>query len=155
MNGPWMSLQASFQPELTRGRAPVEIFGMVRLLLNDEILWTRQALARDVHGRPVRPNHPDAVCWCVEGAIAFVANDRGVVPPFFMQYMDLVIQYDFMDVIHETFIWREPVNIGNLEDEDDVSFMRLPELVTTPIFQDRVTHATVLALLDACLRRLR
>jgi len=31
--------------------------------------WTQGELARDKQGNAVRPEDPNAVCWCVEGAI--------------------------------------------------------------------------------------
>ncbi len=33
--------------------------------------WTRHALARNSKGEEVAPDHPEAVCWCAQGAVHF------------------------------------------------------------------------------------
>lgn len=38
-------------------------------LLEKPEAWTKGAAARDRDGRSVDFNHPDAICWCVTGAI--------------------------------------------------------------------------------------
>lgn len=37
--------------------------------------WTRNVSARNANGVPVCPTSPDAVCWCVAGAITRVYSD--------------------------------------------------------------------------------
>ena len=44
----------------------------VRELLSKPTSWTKNAYARDQHGKPVRPNDPSATSWCLEGAISRV-----------------------------------------------------------------------------------
>ena len=38
-------------------------------LIRDPKHWTQRAYARDRHGAGVGSNHPNAVCWCADGAI--------------------------------------------------------------------------------------
>jgi hypothetical protein len=44
-------------------------------LLSDKSRWTQGQSARDSEGRPVEPDSPYAVCWCVEGALHKVSGD--------------------------------------------------------------------------------
>lgn len=37
--------------------------------------WTQRTNARDETGRPTDPRGPDAVCWCLSGAVHRVAPD--------------------------------------------------------------------------------
>lgn len=37
-------------------------------LLSDPSKWTQGAVARDYKGKPVYPDHEEAVCWCPVGA---------------------------------------------------------------------------------------
>lgn len=41
----------------------------IQKLLNTEKRWCRGAEARDIHGTPVSPQSPEAVQWCLLGAI--------------------------------------------------------------------------------------
>jgi hypothetical protein len=47
----------------------VEILTKARELISDEGRWTRLSYARDADGNVVRPNDPDAVCFCAMGAL--------------------------------------------------------------------------------------
>jgi hypothetical protein len=38
-------------------------------LLDTPEKWTKGAFARDSKGDPVDPVSPEAVCWCIEGAL--------------------------------------------------------------------------------------
>lgn len=41
--------------------------------------WTRGTKADDQSGRRVPPTHPDAVCWCMSGALEAVIDDPHVM----------------------------------------------------------------------------
>lgn len=43
--------------------------GRVKKLLNSPYKWTKGADARTKDGHPVVQSDPDAVCWCITGAI--------------------------------------------------------------------------------------
>jgi len=47
-------------------------------LLEDPKHWTQGELAEDKKGRPVDPDSPDAVCWCIIGACRklYTRNER-------------------------------------------------------------------------------
>lgn len=38
-------------------------------LLNDPSKWTREAYARNANGEAITARSPDAVCWCLTGAL--------------------------------------------------------------------------------------
>jgi hypothetical protein len=38
-------------------------------LLSDETKWTQNVHARDKDGHPLWSSHPQAVCWCLMGAV--------------------------------------------------------------------------------------
>ena len=40
--------------------------------------WTKKESARNVAGRPVLPTEPDAVCWCMAGAVKRAAATDGI-----------------------------------------------------------------------------
>lgn len=44
--------------------------GLVEELLSDKTKWTQHYLAKDSKGEPTDPQGPNAVCWCLGGAIA-------------------------------------------------------------------------------------
>jgi len=46
-----------------------EILIAARAKIERPECWTNGAYARDAAGREVEPTCPDAVCWCVRGAI--------------------------------------------------------------------------------------
>lgn len=41
----------------------------IKDLFTDESKWTQYEMARDKTGKRVYPESPDAVCWCLEGAL--------------------------------------------------------------------------------------
>ena len=47
--------------------------------LSDESKWTKGYYAKDDKGRHILETHPDAVCWCAEGAINFVYGTDGAL----------------------------------------------------------------------------
>src|SRR3954471_8401457 len=46
-----------------------------RLILEDANRWTRGSVARTANGTPVSVLHPDAVSWCLTGAIEYCTSD--------------------------------------------------------------------------------
>jgi hypothetical protein len=75
---------------LMMGKRPETILRRALNVLRDPRQWTRGARARDAQNRPVPPNHPSAVCWCIEGAVSMACNPYGVFPPYFMILLDRV-----------------------------------------------------------------
>ena len=45
-------------------------------LFSSEDKWTQEAEARNAAFRPVKPNDPEAVCWCLEGGIRLCYPDN-------------------------------------------------------------------------------
>lgn len=45
-------------------------------LLSDPARWTQEAYARDIDGKPLREWEPQAVCWCLDGALKQYPNGR-------------------------------------------------------------------------------
>lgn len=80
---------------LTSGKNSLQILREVRELLSVEDRWTKGARARDEVGRPVRAEHPNAVAWCVEGAVAKVCNPFGITPFSMMRLLDKTIRIIF------------------------------------------------------------
>jgi hypothetical protein len=78
----------SEDPFLTRPLA--EVLLEAKHLLSDMMSWTQYAQARDTRGRSVRPNHPDACQWDIEGAVARFSNDMGILPLAAMYALDRV-----------------------------------------------------------------
>lgn len=109
---------------LMSGQEPKLILRQAKALLLDEQRWARGALARDAAGRNVRPEHPTACCWSLGGAVARACNDVGILPPYFIVFIDRVVLEEF----------------GS---SDGFS-----------VFNDYYSHESVLALLDKCLERL-
>jgi len=80
---------------LMGGQSPKDILRQAHRLLEDPVHWTRGARARDDNGRTVRPEDPNAVRWCLEGAVALACNDFGILPPYFMVLLDQTAEEDF------------------------------------------------------------
>lgn len=57
----------------------------VRELFTDESKWTQHTRARDVNGRGVDENSPDAVCWCLTGAISHCYNPRDTIDSYVLE----------------------------------------------------------------------
>lgn len=54
--------------EALRVRHTVLLRAYLRLQKEDR--WTRMYMARDSRSRAVKPTSPEAVCWCLRGAVA-------------------------------------------------------------------------------------
>lgn len=76
---------------LTSGKTLVQILEDVRIVLCDPERWTQHVRARDAEGYEVRVEDPEAVCWCIEGAIAVVCNPYGITPPHVLKALDKVV----------------------------------------------------------------
>lgn len=63
-----------------------------RELLSKDDHWARKSFAYDANWRPVDSTSPDAVCWCMVGAVCKVAAGRGVVFPTLAALADVVEQ---------------------------------------------------------------
>jgi hypothetical protein len=55
---------------------PKEILIATRARIVNPIDFTRGTSARDDAGRPTLPNSPDAVCWCLMGAMIYACPDH-------------------------------------------------------------------------------
>ena len=76
---------------LTSGKTIVQILKDVRTVLYDPERWTQGVRALDAEGNQVRAEDPEAVCWCIEGAIGVVCNPYGVTPPHVLKALDKVV----------------------------------------------------------------
>ena len=47
----------------------IQVLSQAKDTLSDASKWTQGAVARDKHGEEAHFNSPDAVCWCILGAI--------------------------------------------------------------------------------------
>lgn len=123
-----MDLQTLLQhcDSLTDGQTMLEILQRAAALIEDPARWCQGALARDAHGRPVKPASPDAVAVSIEGAIGRSSNAYGIIPPFILHHLDAVV----LEVIGEA---GEP-SIYNDHD--------------TGWFNDSFDHASALRLLQ-------
>ena len=52
----------------------VRILQSAREIIADPARWTKNAVARNAAGKEVPASHPEAVCWCVTGAIGRVTG---------------------------------------------------------------------------------
>jgi len=55
---------------------PKQILTDMRALLADPAHWTKRAFARNQHGEPVSTFNPDAVCYCLVGALSKVLKEH-------------------------------------------------------------------------------
>ena len=46
-----------------------EVLIRARARLSDPVRWTRDWLAKNLDGEPTHPEAPEAICWCVLGAL--------------------------------------------------------------------------------------
>lgn len=92
---------------LTGGRSYKDVLVAALLLLHEERRWTQHAHARSEDGIAVKPTSPDAVCWCVQGAVAKVSNTFGIIDPQLIRYLDA-----FME-------WKHPGRFTNFGDFND------------------------------------
>lgn len=111
-----------------------EILRIARILLSDPILWAQGARARDVNGVRVKPHHPRAACWSVNGAIAIASNPWGITPPPLLRLLD--------GIVREWGLVQPLICVDGFEiweDSDD--------------FNDQRPHRFILALLDEAIAR--
>lgn len=112
-----------------------EILRIARILLSDITLWTQNAHARDELGQRVKPNHPAAVCWSINGAIAIASNPYGITPPSIHRLLDSIVRE--WGMVQPLF---QEGGVEIWEDSDD--------------FNDQRPHRFILALLDEAILRL-
>lgn len=67
----WVSntLEDDWDPN-TIARRVLELYG------GDPTRWTQGANARDANGNKCEPEEPQAVCWCLVGAVTRVVSER-------------------------------------------------------------------------------
>jgi hypothetical protein len=92
----------------------------LRALLEDPARWTQRASARDAKGRMCGPTAPAARSWCLSGGVYNVTDDEPALVAGMLRTLER----------------RLPAG----------SYTGRPEL---GFFNDRSTHAQVLALIDA------
>lgn len=107
---------------LTGGKPTLQILKEALELLVDPDRWTKYTRARASDGTPVRPEDPTAVCWCVEGAVAVLSNEYGVLPPQLMKALDRAV-------------WSLS-----------------GEYLSAGVYNDKVTHPLVLLLLQEAIQ---
>lgn len=130
-----MELVSTFYETRALMKRPAnEILRIVRMLLENPILWTQGARARDAKGKRVKPNDPRAVCWSLNGAIAIASNEQGITPPELLRLLDGIVKEWGMVAP----VWLEGPEVW--EGCDD--------------FNDQRPHRFILALLDEAITRL-
>ena len=133
-----MDNKGAYQARSALMRRPaVEVLRIARRLLNDPQLWTQEARARDLRGRPVRPNSPKAACWSLGGALAVASNQYGITPPTILRMLDLIV--------------REWGMVDKLWPDDDTPGPEIWECAED--YNDIRPHHFVLALLDEAIKR--
>jgi hypothetical protein len=130
-----MELVSTFyESRVLMKHTPRDTLRIARMLLDNPVLWTQNAMARDAKGQRVKPNSPRAVCWSLNGAIAIASNPQGITPPPILRLLD--------DIVREwgmvSPVWLEGPEIW--ESCDD--------------FNDQRPHRFILALLDEAITRL-
>lgn len=105
----------------------IAVLDAVRDVLSNPERWTKEFFALDEHGDDVPPLDPSAQCWCLAGAVVKVCGGRVKRYPKAMAAL--------VRTVGET--------------DGFVAWARVTR------FNDRSTHADVLALLDETIRRLR
>jgi hypothetical protein len=76
---------------LTCGQHPAEVLRAAHWLLSNPNCLVVGHRAVDDQGRRVRPEHPSAVAWDLEGAVARASNPWGILCPMFIQLLDQLI----------------------------------------------------------------
>jgi hypothetical protein len=100
-------------------------------LIASEVNWTKQVEARDERGRQVLATSPDAVCFCLMGALRRISyKDCGVIPR--PPYPSFVAYYDTIAALNKC-LPSDP--------------KRPNETIVS--FNDSHTHADVISLLDS------
>jgi hypothetical protein len=122
-------------------RPPNQILRIARILLSDILLWSQGARARDESGRAVPPNHPNACCWSLTGAIAVASNPQGLVPPYFLRILDVLA--------FEMGLLRRVMNPVSAR-EQELDELLCPSITHESVdeMNDYCHHAHVLQLLD-------
>jgi hypothetical protein len=80
---------------LTKGRTYKQVLIDARAHISTPDRWTQEAYARDAQGNHTRPRDPKACCWCMLGAVAYVSNDVGIIPPPLMTFLADMVPYHF------------------------------------------------------------
>ena len=73
---------------LMRGQDPVVILRRALEIIREPEQWTPRARALSSQQTRVSPDHPDAVRWCIEGAVTLACGSFGIMPPYFMRVLD-------------------------------------------------------------------
>lgn len=104
----------------------------VKALLSDESKWTKGYTARDANGKGTFADDPNAVCWCLTGAIDKTKTNTGSI--------DFIVEHvltDFMPVFIEHHYQRP-------------SFGRIAVWEFNDL--ERTSYLDVIAFLDFCIK---
>jgi hypothetical protein len=103
---------------LTNGQTLQQILHGTYARLSREGSWTIHATARTASGRQVRPVHPEACCWSIEGAIAIQCNQFGYCPPWVLRWLDHLLLTERVQINQELGLHPDSVfdDIGDLND---------------------------------------
>ena len=123
-----------FNDRVLMKHTPRDTLRIVRMLLENPMLWAQGARARDVQGRRVTPNSPRAVCWSLNGALAIASNPQGITPPSLLRLLDGIVKEWGMVAP----VWTEGPEVWETCDD----------------FNDQRPHRFILALLDEAITRL-
>lgn len=99
-----------------------------RALIAQPETWTQNAYARDSDGTPIVSNSPDAVCWCLTGAIY-----RVITPGSYLGNPDYLAATDALSDALPAHVTSEDLTVWN----------------DTP----RRTHQQILNLLDRAIAK--
>jgi hypothetical protein len=82
-------------------------------LLSSEDKWTQGGLAKDKYGKILPEWHPDAVCWCVEGAIYKTLGHREDAGGNINVPIERLKTVDLLGYICEMGRWSEFVDFND------------------------------------------
>jgi len=75
---------------LMEGQTPRNILLRALWVLRDPNRWVNYSRAVDDEGHAVAVDDPAATRWSIEGAVAMASNPHGILPQFFMKFLDEV-----------------------------------------------------------------
>lgn len=114
--------------------SPSQTLLHVHALLSDKSRWARGARARDIYGNNVKPHHPEAVAWSINGALAYFSNDLGMTPVAMLQWLDSYVIHLGLAVVVGAV--DEDLACAYYQNVDDVN-------------DERLNHETLLQFLQA------
>jgi hypothetical protein len=106
----------------------LEILKATKELLSDEKRWTRDFLARHENGNPIGPNEPNAVCFCILGAIDKLTGTNG--------------KYSPAHVAIEQELPKKYIGIGHFNDDPETTHGHVMAVLQKAIISEEMKTAT-------------